>query len=63
MLVKQSPIRLLKKASSKAAGSEDPEAYLWSYVEGFDGYPLPCLVQWVVRTKLEGFFSSLRCEF
>jgi hypothetical protein len=29
------------------------------YVEGFDGYPLLGPVQWVLRTKLEAFFSIL----
>ncbi len=29
------------------------------YVEGFDGYPLPGFVQWVMRTKLGAFFSIL----
>ena len=41
--------RLLKKASSKAAGSEGPEAYSVLYVERFER----------LRTKLGGFFSSL----
>ena len=41
--------RLLKKPSSKAAGESKPEAYPQGYVEDFDE----------LRTKLEGFFSSL----
>ena len=40
--------RLLKKAYSKAAGNEDPEAYSVLYVEGFER----------LRTKLGAFFSS-----
>ena len=41
--------RLLKRPSSKAAGSEDCAAYLFVYVERFER----------LRTKLGGFFSSL----
>jgi len=40
---------MLKKVSSKAAGSEDPEAYCFGYVEGFER----------LRTKLVAFFSIL----
>jgi hypothetical protein len=38
-----------KSPSSKAAASEDPEAYLLGYVEGLND----------ARTKLAGFFSIL----
>jgi hypothetical protein len=41
--------RMLKKAVSKAAASEGPEAYPLGYVEGLND----------ARTKLTGFFSIL----
>src|SRR5438128_3387739 len=48
-----------KRPANEAAGRRAPRGVLYMYVEGFDGYPLPGFVQWVMRTKLGASFSIL----